>query len=282
VEWVPDSGRWGPLPAEGVLGVQALPAAVARIGLQPGDPVFVAPDFTVDPGLLDFVRSKDFRSLERETKRNYATDIRLLLTFLSSRGVRWTAATERDLADYRAWRCRAPQNPARIGGSKWDREAAAFTKLFRWAGVRPLPVDVSRPEDRAADSVSARVSWLTPRTWGLWSDVGLRGHGRGGVPAWDWDARTEARNTSFVQLMLSSGLRRQEGGSLLTFELPAQRLRHGRYCHGSVAGAANQIWSGLMSGSTLGQLTMPVGPPATSKISPSKTSANSPGCSRSN
>jgi hypothetical protein len=69
----------------------------------------------------------------------------------------------------------------------------------------------------------------------LWSDAGLRGHGRDGVPAWDWDARTEARNTSFVQLMLSSGLRRQEGGSLLTFELPSQRLRHGRYCHGLVA-----------------------------------------------
>jgi hypothetical protein len=40
--------------------------------------------------------------------------------------------------------------------------------------------------------------------------------------------------------MLSSGLRRQEGGSLLTFELPAQRLRHGRYCHGSVAGAVTR------------------------------------------
>lgn len=240
VEWVPDPGRWGPLPTEGVLGVRELPEAVARIGLQPGDPVFVAPDSTVDLDLLDFVRSKDFRSLERETKRNYATDIRLLLTFLSSRGVRWMAATEQDLVDYRAWRCRAPQNPVRIGGSKWNREAAAFTKLFRWAGVQPLPVDVSRVEDRAADSVSARVSWLTPRTWGLWLDVGLRGHGRNGASAWDWDARTEARNTSFVQLMLSSGLRRQEGGSLLTFELPAQRLRHGRYCHGSVAGAVTR------------------------------------------
>ena len=194
----------------------------------------------VSTGCAAFVRSRDFRGLERETKRNYATDIRLLLTFLYSRGVRWTAATEQDLADYRAWRCRAPQNPVRIGGSKWNREAAAFTKLFRWAGTQPLPVDVSRPEDRAADSVSARVSWLTPRTWGLWLDVGLRGHGRDGVPSWDWDGRTEARNTSFVQLMLSSGLRRQEGGSLLTFELPAQRLRHGRYCHGSVAGAVTR------------------------------------------
>jgi hypothetical protein len=29
VVWVPDAGRWGQLPAEGVLGVQDLPAAVS-------------------------------------------------------------------------------------------------------------------------------------------------------------------------------------------------------------------------------------------------------------
>ncbi len=38
----------------------------------------------------------------RETKRNYATDIRLLLTFLSSRGVGWRSATEQDLGDQQA------------------------------------------------------------------------------------------------------------------------------------------------------------------------------------
>ncbi|MEU1378058.1 hypothetical protein ABZ442_31055 [Streptomyces triculaminicus] len=48
------------------------------------------------------------------------------------------------------------------------------------------------------------------------------------------------RNTSFVQLLLSSALRRQEGGSLLVFELPTQRLRHGRYCHGRVAGVVTR------------------------------------------
>ncbi|MGW3465993.1 integrase, partial [Streptomyces olivaceoviridis] len=89
VVWVPGPERWGPLPTDGVLGVEDLPAAVTGIGLQPGDPVFVSPDFKVDSDLLDFVLSKEFRNLERETKRNYATDIRLLLTFLSSRGVWW-------------------------------------------------------------------------------------------------------------------------------------------------------------------------------------------------
>ncbi|WP_234327495.1 integrase [Streptomyces sp. NRRL WC-3742] len=202
--------------------------------------MFVRPDGTVDADLLDFVRSREFRNLERETKRNYATDIRILLDFLSARGVTWREASEQDLADFRDWRCRAAENPQRIGGTKWDREAAAFTKLFKWGKVYPLPVDVARREDRAADSVSSRVSWLTPRTWGLWSDVGLRGHTRAGVAAPGWESRTEIRNTGFVQLLLSSGLRRQEAGSLLTFELPTQHLRHGRYLHGRVAGAVTR------------------------------------------
>ncbi|MGW0545691.1 integrase [Streptomyces altiplanensis] len=240
VEWVPDPGRWGTPPAEGVLGVQDLPGAVARIGLRPGDPVYVRPDGTVDRHFLDFVRSEVFRSLERETKRNYGTDYRLLLNFLSSRRLSWQEATPQDLADYRHWRCDTPENPGRISGTKWDREATAFTKLFKWGKVSPLPVDVSRREDRAADSVSTRVSWMTPRTWVLWMDIGLRGHTRAGITAPGWESRTELRNTSFVQLLLSSGLRRQEGGSLLTFELPTQRLRYGRYLHGRIAGAATR------------------------------------------
>ncbi|MEV7480411.1 integrase [Streptomyces halstedii] len=232
------------LPAEGVLGLRDLPEAVARIGLKPGDPVFVRPDGIIDAGLLEFVLSHTFRNLERESKRNYSTDIRLLLDFLSSRDVEWRKATQQDLDDFRDWRCEAPENPERIGGTKWDREAAAFTKLFKWGQVRPLPVDISRREDQAADSVSSRVSWLTPRTWGLWSDVGLRGHIRGGASAPGWDSRTEMRNTAFVQLVLSSALRRQEGGSLLVFELPTQRLRHGRYCHGRIAGAVTRSKNG--------------------------------------
>ncbi len=237
VVWVPDPGRWGPLPQTGVLGVMDLPDAVARLGLRPGDPVFLAPDFTVDRDLLEFVKSPMFQALMRESKRNYATDIRLLLTFLWRRSVRLREATRQDLKDFRGWRCDAPENPARISGTKWDREAAAFTMLFRWAKVSPLPVDVSLKEDRAADAVSSRASWMTPRTWGLWSDIGLRGYTSDRLPAAGWIARTEARNTAFVQFLLGSGLRRQEGGSLLTFELPTQLLRHGRYCHGLIAGA---------------------------------------------
>ncbi|MFC5907911.1 integrase [Streptacidiphilus monticola] len=237
VEWVPDPWGWRELPEDGEPDVQDLPSRVAQMGLLPGDPVFLSPDFRVDEDLLDFVRSPEFSGLERETKRNYATDIRLLLDFLWSRGVRWREASRRDLRDYRVWRCLAPQNPGRVGGSKWNREAAAFTRLYRWAKVSPLPVDVGRAGDRAPDGGRDRVCWLTPRTWRLWMDIGLRGQTRSRVAAAEWSARTETRNTAFVGLLLSSGLRRQEAGSLLTFEVPQQRLRQGMYCHGQVPGA---------------------------------------------
>ncbi len=139
--------------------------------------MFVCPDGSIDQGLLAFVRSPEFQRLERETKRNYATDIRLLLEFLSARGLEWRRAGERDLADFRHWRCWAEENPARISGAKWNREVAAFTMLFRWGGAGPLPVDFGRRRDRAGGAVSARVSWLTPRAWRLWASIGLRGVG---------------------------------------------------------------------------------------------------------
>src|SRR4051812_12858488 len=65
-EWwlvfVPDPKRWGPLPEEGVLGVRDLPTALEAVGLRPGDPVFVRPDFVVDAELLQFALSPDFRT----------------------------------------------------------------------------------------------------------------------------------------------------------------------------------------------------------------------------
>ncbi|KDN82806.1 site-specific integrase [Kitasatospora cheerisanensis] len=205
-----------------------------RIGLRPGDPVFLRPDFQVDPDLLKFVLSPAFRGLERSTRGDYATDIRLLLDWLWDRGVAWWQASEADLTAYREWRCDSPLNPARIGGAKWNRETAALTKLFKWGKVHPLPVDSGRREDRAANARNRNVRWLTPRTWRHWINLGLRGYRTDGTLRPGWDGRTELRNTAFVQLGLSSGLRKQEISGLLTLELPTQRLRRGLYSHGTV------------------------------------------------
>ena len=109
---------------------------------------------------------------------NYATDIALLLTFLWGRGKAWTNAVERDLDDYEHWRRFARENPNRVGGSKWDRELAAFTSLYRLAvghgHMAQSPVTTRQVRNRngdvvtvaaarAKDSRSSNVHWLTPR-----------------------------------------------------------------------------------------------------------------------
>lgn len=223
-------------------------------GLAEGGAVFVGPDHRIDPLLCRFGQSSRFRGFEVETRRNYATDICLLLAFLSARGRYWTQARERDLEDFRSWRLSAPANPARVGASKWNRELAAFTALYTWAGrercVPANPVTMRRvsevygvTREVPAHLVRPAVSdmhWLTPRTWRLWSDIGLRGRTADGSPDPEWAGRLEDRNTAFVELVLSSGLRRQEAGSLLTFEVPAARLVGARYCRGRIAGAVTR------------------------------------------
>jgi integrase len=79
------------------------------------------------------------------------------------------------------------------------------------------------------------VHWLTPRTSRKWTDVGLRGHGSDGIPEPGWAGRLEDRNVAFTRLLASSGLRRSEGASPLTFEVPTLRLDGGRYYRGRVA-----------------------------------------------
>jgi integrase len=250
VFWVPRDAVRAGVRRRVLAGWEDLPAREDTVGVRAGDPVFLSPDYRVDPLLSLYAQSDPFRRCTAETRRNYATDIRLLLTFLWDRGKSWADAVERDLEDYEHWRRFARENPDRIGGAKWDRELAAFTSLYRWAAgnghvtrnpvamkqVRARNGDmVTAPAARAKDARRSDVHWLTPRTWRKWIDVGLRGHGRDGTPEPGWGGRLEDRNVAFARLLVSSGLRRAEGGSLLTFEVPSSRLDGGRYYRGKVS-----------------------------------------------
>jgi hypothetical protein len=128
-----------------------------------------------------------FRRYTTETRRNYATDVGLLLRFFSSRGRDWRYATPRDLEDYEHWRRFAETNPERIGGAKWNRELAAIACLYTWAfGEQVVPRNpvamkqvVGRSGEvltvaagKAKDARRSNVHWLTPRTWRRWIDVG--------------------------------------------------------------------------------------------------------------
>jgi site-specific recombinase XerD len=250
VFWVPQEAARTGVRRRVLAGWEDLPARENLTGIAAGDPVFLSPDYRVDPLLGLYVQAARFRGYTAETKRNYVTDIALLLTFLWARGKSWTDAVERDLEDYEHWRRFARENPDRVGGAKWERELAAFAGLYVWSVksgyVARNPVAMKQvrsrsgeivtvPAARAKDARSSNVYWLTPRAWRRWADVGLRGHGRDGVPEPGWAGRLEDRNVAFVRLLVSSGLRRSEGGSLLTFEVPEVRLDGGRYYRGKVA-----------------------------------------------
>ncbi len=243
--WVSPEGRRRGFQASLPEGWEDLAARREAVSLRSGDPIFLSPDHRVDPALCQYGQSGEFRRLAAESQRNYATDTKILLTFLWGRGKSWRDATARDLDDFEDWRRRAVANPQRIGGAKWDRELAAFALLYKWAKregyIAHDPVQLmGGSQARAVDSADANVHWLTPRTWRLWLDVGLRGHDRDGVPRAGWPGRLEDRNTAYVRLLTSSGLRRQEAGSLLTFEVPSASLPGGRYWPGRVAGAVTR------------------------------------------
>lgn len=250
VFWVPRDVERGGVRGALLEGWEDLRAREDAVGVQTGDPIFLSPDYLSDSLLSLYGQSRVFRNYTVETKRNYATDISLLLTSLWHRGKSWMEATPKDLNDYEDWRRRAVANPQLIGGSKWNRELAAFASLYGWAkregylASNPVVMKevmgrngevVTVPEQRADDARPSNVHWLTPRTWRRWIAVGLRGHTSEGVPEPGWVGRLEDRNVAFVGTLTSSGLRLMEGASLLTFEVPMRRLGGGRYYRGKVA-----------------------------------------------
>ncbi|CAL9279118.1 hypothetical protein SUDANB51_08062 [Streptomyces sp. enrichment culture] len=170
-DWSPDRMSRGLRPWAERLAEQELAS-----GTVVGDAVFLSPEYRVDPGLSRYTRSFAFRAHPFETRRNYATDLTLWLEFLWRRSKGWREATSRDLDDFEFWRRLAPQNPVRVGGSKWNRERAAITGLYRWAVreglVRVSPTAGRQAAGRARDARPSNVHWLTPRTWKLWADIG--------------------------------------------------------------------------------------------------------------
>ncbi|QHA09632.1 tyrosine-type recombinase/integrase [Streptomyces broussonetiae] len=215
----------------------------------------LSPDCQVDELLSVYLCRSSFARLEAETKRNYTSDYCVFFDFLWGRGKTWNEATADDLWDFEDWRTRSPRNPRKVGPSRWNRGLAAVTRLYRWAvtngHMTDSPVETRSvmgrrgeamqvPTARAKGARASNVRWLTPRAFRLWVDVGLRGHTSAGIITPGWRGRLEERNTSFVDLLFSSGMRLGEGASLLTLEVPGVRLGGGRYYHGRLARAVTK------------------------------------------
>ncbi|MGV9362055.1 tyrosine-type recombinase/integrase [Amycolatopsis sp. NPDC003731] len=230
-------------------------AWLRRVGLEPGTPFLISPTFEYDVTLNDFFRSPGMRAKAETTQVGYARDLAAFLTFLwSARGrTSWRDAVEDDHLAYLAWRRRDPAGPM-VAGATWDREVAAVDAFYRWA-VRhghvvtgPVPqvarrpglgrelgrrtLDEHRPATYAHDTVRERVEWLPPASYRSWRDAGLRGYGTDGLPRRDFRGRWAARNATFADLMVRTGLRLSEQASLTVFDLPrrgTQTTGHRRF-----------------------------------------------------
>lgn len=215
----------------------------ATLRIDPGDPFFVDPDGRADPRLTLYTTRSAYANLARSTRANYANDCCLFFNFLWQRGKSWDEAMSEDLLDFEDWRRWSPRNPHRIGGSKWNRELAAVRRLYKWAvGRRYLAASpvverevmgrhghmVSVPAARAKNVRATNVKWLTPRAYRMWRDVGLRGYTPDGRRDASFRGRNDDRNAAYSDVLFSSGMRRTEGGSLLTIEIPdsADGARH--------------------------------------------------------
>lgn len=221
------------------------------LGIESGTPILVDPAGRIDPRLARFFRRSRFAFLAEGTRQSYVKDYRLFFSFLWRRGKYWDQADYGEIDDYEAWRRRSMDNPRRVGGAKWARELAAFKLLFDWALVTgavarsPVATHTVRRRDgtvvevadnRPKDVRVANVKWVTPRTYRLWRDIGLRGYAGEGVPQRGWRGRNDGRNAAFADLLFDSGLRLREGGCLLTVEVPVPMTGQ-VYCEGSVAAA---------------------------------------------
>ena len=201
----------------------------------------------MDDGSYDLALNRFFRACPAmgarspNTWRSYARDILVWARFLvERRGGKtvWQAGRDDVLAFHRARRLSAA--PYRISAASWNRSVAALDKLYRWAveegiiAISPfsygatlrraggsravLAVTTNRARERAARRHDTR--YIDLGRYLLFREVGLRGRLPDGSEDATWRGRNGERNALFAELLVTTGLRLTEAGSLLLSELP--------------------------------------------------------------
>ena len=211
-----------------------------RLGIRPGFPVLVSGG-QIDDRLNAYFRQAFARD-QMSTASTYAVELRGWLTFLGVRNVRWDEARREDVRTYQVQRVYDERNPKRVSAATWNKGWAALRHFYSWARIEGwVEQDPTGEQDRLKNpwvagghrEKNARASrdrWLTPAEYTMWRDIGLRGYlatkgGRGqvvaGLPNHVFRGRNAGRNTAFTDYVLSTGLREEEAGSLLSMEIPA-------------------------------------------------------------
>lgn len=221
-----------------------------RLGIPTGTPFLLSPSFTYDRELNEFFYSTEMLTNRMSTRVGYANDLVMFLNFLyrNRELADWRHTRETDHRAYLIWRRQDPSGP-RVSGGTWDREVSAQNRFFRWQVSqghirqspipqrerRPGPPHIQRSSLTTAatyshDARRDRVQWLPAASYREWRDVGLRGYSGSGLPDPFFRGRWAARNATFADLMVRTGMRLTEQASLLASEIPPTRAHgYGRF-----------------------------------------------------
>lgn len=224
-----------------------------RFGIPLGTPFLLAPDMSYDVELNEFFYSTDMLGSRPLTRLGYARDLKGFFDFLSHsrNSTNWRDASSEDLRAYATWRRDDLKGP-RVSPDTWNRAVSALDRFYKWAAreghVAQSPLEQravrvgawSRRGQRhagtgttaAAYSHAGRksaVSWLPPRSYRLWRDVGIRGYAASGVADPTFRGRWADRNAAFADLMVNTGMRLTEQSALTTVEIPTFRDSRGHH-----------------------------------------------------
>nr|BEK71434.1 site-specific integrase [Kitasatospora purpeofusca] len=207
-----------------------------------GVPYLLSPLFEYDVDLNEYFLRADLVEAPLNSNANRARAMAGFFTFLwRSRGRKgWRQATEADHLAYRHWRRRDMKGP-QVDGGTWNAETSHINAFYLWAngvhlvGSSPVPLRDRRPAPAgtavvprgaktpatfAHDENGRHIEWLPARSFRLWRDVGVRGYGSDGLPTGRFRGRWASRNSSYVDLMVRTGMRIEEQSSVLVTELP--------------------------------------------------------------
>jgi site-specific recombinase XerD len=126
-----------------------------------------------------------------------------------------------------------------VKGSTWGREVATVNSFHQWAiesgfveqsPILQRPARERRwhrrseaaltPAEAPKDGHREGLAWLPPASYRRWRDVGVRGYLPTGLPDNSFRGRNAARNATFCDLMVRTGLRLTEQASLTLFDIP--------------------------------------------------------------
>jgi site-specific recombinase XerD len=233
-----------PVSVEGVPAdfSEALSEAAERVGVADGMPFFLDRDGSYLHELNRFFRACPTMGVRsRHSLRAYAHDILIWMRFLEERrgGKQLWHADHNDVIAFHHAR-RLSNAPFRISASSWNRAIAAIDKLYRWAfeegliASSPFRYDLSfryghgRGAPKVVEGNRARERAARPHDMQFvdlgrflaFRNIGLRGRLPDGSEDPAWRGRNGERNAVFAELLVTTGMRLGEAGSLIIDELP--------------------------------------------------------------